>query len=185
VEIVKLLWTSNDEIDYQGRYYRLNGAYLAPKPLSKPHPPIWFGGFSDRILDLIAAYGNGWINATNARPDDVKVQTARLNALLAAKGRKLKEIDVAVPFLTIVREREEEAKKVAELYMSRGKFDKTLRFFADTLAYGLVGTPEQCVKRIRQYALLGVGHVIFDVRPPSNTLSTLELLDKRVIPQLV
>jgi len=55
VEIVKLLWTSDGEVNYEGTYYHLNGAHLAPKPLSKPHPPIWFGGFSDMILDAIAS----------------------------------------------------------------------------------------------------------------------------------
>lgn len=38
LEIVKLLWTS-EGFDYSGRYYRLKDAYLAPKPVSRPHSP--------------------------------------------------------------------------------------------------------------------------------------------------
>ena len=182
VEIVKLLWTS-DEVDYEGIYYHLKGAYLAPKPVSKPHPPIWFGGFSERILSAIAKYGNGWINATNARPEDVKVQVARLRELLKAEGRSSPQVDVAVPFLTMVSKKADVARSRAELYMGRGKFDRTLRFFADTEKYGLVGTPEECISRIKKYLPLGVGHIIFDVRPPSNTLPTLELLCQEVIPR--
>lgn len=181
VEIVKLLWTS-DEVDYHGTYYHLKGACLAPKPVSKPHPPIWFGGFSERILTAIAKYGDGWINATNARPEDVKVQLTRLAELLEAEGRRSDQVDVAVPFLTIISTKEDAAKRRAELYMDRGKFDRTLRFFADTEKYGLVGTPQQCISRIKKYLPLGVGHIIFDVRPPSNTLPTLELLCQEVIP---
>jgi len=108
---------------------------------------------------------------------------ARLEGLLAQKGRGVEEIEVAVPFLTMVSEKEGTAARRAELYMERGNFDRTLRFFADTLKYGLVGTPEQCTERIRQYLQLGVTQVIFDVRPPSNALSTLELLCDSVIPQ--
>ncbi len=44
VDIVKLLWTK-DRVNYRGKFFEMNDAILAPKPLSKPHPPIWFGGF--------------------------------------------------------------------------------------------------------------------------------------------
>jgi probable F420-dependent oxidoreductase len=181
LEVVKLLWTS-DRIDFDGRFYRLKDAYLAPKPVSKPHPPIWLGGFSDRILALVAEFGDGWINATNAPPDDVEAERKRLVGMLEVRGRKLSEVSVAVPLMSIVRRKEEEAKEEAKQYMERGKFDKTLRFFADTVNFGLVGTPAQCIEKIKRYSSAGVTHVIFDIRPPSNVLPTLELLCTEVVP---
>jgi probable F420-dependent oxidoreductase len=181
LEIVKLLWTSED-VNYNGKFYKFERAYLAPKPISKPHPPIWIGGFSERILGLVAAYGNGWINATNVPPSEVEVVRRRLDQLLKERGRNLSDVVTAVPLLSIVSKSDDKAKMTAQSYMEKGKFDKTLRFFADTIKYGLVGTPDDCIARIRQYGSVGVDHVIFDVRPPSNALPTLELLCKEVVP---
>jgi probable F420-dependent oxidoreductase len=181
LEVVKLLWTSED-VHYDGKYYKLRGANLAPKPFSKPHPPIWLGGFSERILALTAKYGDGWINATNASPRDVEAEKSRLHQLLRDRGRKSDDITVAVPLMAIIRRSDDEAKNVANSYVERGQFDKTLRFFAETMKYGLVGSPNLCVERINAYEQIGVDHIILDVRPPSNALPTLELFCREVAP---
>jgi probable F420-dependent oxidoreductase len=181
LEIVKMLWTS-ENVNYDGKYYKFKGAYLAPKPISKPHPPIWLGGFSEKILALVAKYGDGWINATNVPPGDVMTERKRLSQLLEEQGRKISDVTVAVPLMSIVSKSDDEAERDAQQYMDRGNFDKTLRFFADTLNYGLIGTPKKCIERIEQYAAADVNHIIFDVRPPSTTISTLELLCNEVVP---
>jgi alkanesulfonate monooxygenase SsuD/methylene tetrahydromethanopterin reductase-like flavin-dependent oxidoreductase (luciferase family) len=43
LELMVKLW-SEDKIDFDGKYYRAKGAALEPKPVQKPHPPLWFGG---------------------------------------------------------------------------------------------------------------------------------------------
>jgi len=142
VDIVKLLWTK-DRVNYKGKFFEMNDAILAPKPVSKPHPPIWFGGFSERILSAVAKSGDGWINATNQDPALVKQQIDRLSELLREEksSKRAEELDVSVPLLAMVyRDRTDAERKVKE-YMQRGKFEKTLRFFADSMKYGLVGTP--------------------------------------------
>ncbi len=181
LEVVKLLWTSAN-VNYSGRYYKLRAANLAPKPISTPHPPIWIGGFSERILALVAKYGDGWINATNAPPADVEAEKKRLDHLLQEHQRKKEDVTVAVPLMAMVSKNNDDAQAEADRYIERGRFDRTLRFFADTKTYGLVGSPELCIERIRAYEPLGVDHIIFDVRPPSNTIPTLELLCEQVIP---
>ncbi|MBS7640643.1 MAG: LLM class flavin-dependent oxidoreductase [Candidatus Bathyarchaeia archaeon] len=60
VEIMLKLWTE-DKVTYDGKYYRLKDAVLYPKPLQKPHPPIWSGCLGDRMLKITAKYFNGWI----------------------------------------------------------------------------------------------------------------------------
>ena len=181
IEVVKLLWTSED-VHYDGQYYKLRGANLAPKPFSKPHPPIWLGGFSERILALVAKYGNGWINATNASPADLETEKRRLYQLLQDQGRRPEDVTVAVPLMAMVRGNDGEAVNEANRYVERGQFNRTLRFFADTMKNGLVGSPSTCIERIKAYAQIGVDHIILDVRPPSNVMPTLELFCKEVIP---
>lgn len=60
VEIVKMLWTQ-PVVDYQGKFYRISKAVSLPKPLQKPHPPIWIGSSGPRMLRLTAELGDGWV----------------------------------------------------------------------------------------------------------------------------
>jgi alkanesulfonate monooxygenase SsuD/methylene tetrahydromethanopterin reductase-like flavin-dependent oxidoreductase (luciferase family) len=48
VQIVKRLWTEDDDFDFEGKYYTIKKGYLQPKPIQKPHPPIMNAASSDR-----------------------------------------------------------------------------------------------------------------------------------------
>jgi alkanesulfonate monooxygenase SsuD/methylene tetrahydromethanopterin reductase-like flavin-dependent oxidoreductase (luciferase family) len=58
LEIVLKLWTQ-DRTTFSGKYYRVLDAPFWPKPIQKPHPPIWFGGSSNAIVEATAKYGEG------------------------------------------------------------------------------------------------------------------------------
>jgi phthiodiolone/phenolphthiodiolone dimycocerosates ketoreductase len=60
LEVMKLLWTHQGPVDHKGRFYHLNRAVLTPKPLSKPHPPIWIAGNGPRTRKLTAELADGW-----------------------------------------------------------------------------------------------------------------------------
>jgi alkanesulfonate monooxygenase SsuD/methylene tetrahydromethanopterin reductase-like flavin-dependent oxidoreductase (luciferase family) len=48
LEIIKRLWTEDEEFDYEGRFYKVAGARLAPRPVQRPHPVIMNAGGSER-----------------------------------------------------------------------------------------------------------------------------------------
>jgi len=59
LEICRRLWTS-DRATYHGKHYRIDDAVCAPKPLQRPHPPIWVGGSGPRVMRLAARYADGF-----------------------------------------------------------------------------------------------------------------------------
>jgi alkanesulfonate monooxygenase SsuD/methylene tetrahydromethanopterin reductase-like flavin-dependent oxidoreductase (luciferase family) len=59
VEIVDSL-LRNEETTYQGRHYQLDGAYLRPRPVQKPRPPLTLGAHRSRMLRICAEYADGW-----------------------------------------------------------------------------------------------------------------------------
>jgi F420-dependent oxidoreductase-like protein len=84
--LIKKLWTE-DEADFEGRFYSLRGAVANPKPLQRPHPPIWVGGSGEKVtLRYVAEHADVW----NAGGTDV-VTASRKSAVLdehcAAIGR--------------------------------------------------------------------------------------------------
>ena len=60
LDLMIKLWRE-DEVDFEGEYYSAKGAVLQPKPVQKPHPPLWFGGVGKKMLKLTAEKGSGWI----------------------------------------------------------------------------------------------------------------------------
>ena len=60
LEVMKRLWTE-DEVTFDGRFTKLSGVTLDPKPVQRPHPPIWISGRSDAAMKRCAKYGTGWL----------------------------------------------------------------------------------------------------------------------------
>lgn len=46
---------------FHGKFYKVDGCVVEPKPVQKPHPPVWFGGWSRKMLRNAGKFGNGWI----------------------------------------------------------------------------------------------------------------------------
>jgi alkanesulfonate monooxygenase SsuD/methylene tetrahydromethanopterin reductase-like flavin-dependent oxidoreductase (luciferase family) len=58
VEIVKKLWTCEDEFDYEGRFFKIDKGFSQPKPLQQPMPPIMNAGGSERGQHFAAKYAD-------------------------------------------------------------------------------------------------------------------------------
>lgn len=79
LRIVKALWSPEPEVDFEGEHYTLKGAVHAPKPLQRPHPPVWLGGTGEkRMLRLVAEHADVW-NTVN---HDGVEEAARLSRVL-------------------------------------------------------------------------------------------------------
>ena len=59
LRIFKELWTQ-DSPHYEGQYAKFENVTFLPKPLQKPHPPIWVGGESPAALRRVIALGDAW-----------------------------------------------------------------------------------------------------------------------------
>ena len=98
VEVCKRLWC--DEVSsFEGVHYRLPACRMFPKPVQRPHPPLYFGGESDAALRRVADLGDGW-HAFNLLPDSARERIDALDRLLDERGRKRADVDVTVsPYL--------------------------------------------------------------------------------------
>ena len=62
------LWTEQRPA-LDGKYAKFDNVVFAPKPASKPHPPIWVGGESPPALRRTVKFGDGWYPVSNNQTD--------------------------------------------------------------------------------------------------------------------
>ena len=61
VQMLKRIWT-DDVVEFKGKYYNIPASKIGPKPIQKPQPPIFLGGFSPNTFSRIVNYDlNGWL----------------------------------------------------------------------------------------------------------------------------
>lgn len=94
LRIIKSLWTE-ERTNFDGRYYRMKDAIANPKPVQKPHPPIWIGASGETTLRLVARYADVW-NASGG--DNTSELIEKLEQACAEIGRNPTEIRRSVQF---------------------------------------------------------------------------------------
>ncbi|MEM2876024.1 MAG: LLM class flavin-dependent oxidoreductase [Candidatus Bathyarchaeia archaeon] len=179
IQIFKLLCKSEDLISFEGKHYKIDEAMFYPKPIQKPHPPIWTGGTSNRILSITAKHAQGWI--PYEQPLDVMEEKVRkLREMLIKNGRREDDIEVGMSFRCIVYEKREKVKEVMRMLNLRREFINPLGVRSRVI----VGTTEEVIEELRRYVDAGVEHLCFGMQPSNEMPERLEFVRDRIIPQL-
>ena len=146
IRVFKELWTE-DNPSYSGKYVSFDNIDFLPKPVQKPHPPIWVGGESRPALRRTAELADGWYplgsNPTfpMGTPEQLKAGLERLASYAKMFDRDPAEIE------TIYRTHQFELKKSSDSRSDRLPF---------------VGDADQIAGDIRQYQDMGVGSLVLD-----------------------
>jgi probable F420-dependent oxidoreductase len=152
LQLYKELWT-RDEPAFEGKHYQLSGSGFQPKPVQKPHPPIWIGGHTGPAVRRAARLGDGWVPIglrppAILEPEELAGKIARLRTLTREAGRP--EDAVTISFSTNV------------------SFDKTPALSRQTMS----GRPEQVAADLLQYQDLGVRNFILSF--PADSIAGQE-----------
>lgn len=59
LEAMIAIWTK-DPVGFDGKFYHIPESKIGPKPVQKPHPPIYVAGFGQYTFDRAAKFGQGW-----------------------------------------------------------------------------------------------------------------------------
>src|SRR6266699_6486535 len=97
LRVFKALWTQ-DNPSFEGEFFRFKDIGFAPKPVQKPHPPIWVGGDSPGAFRRVVTLGDGW-HATSKTPAQLKEALGRLRAAADAARRPFDTIALSLRLL--------------------------------------------------------------------------------------
>lgn len=170
IRIFKTLWTE-ERASFEGRFYRFPEVGCFPKPLQKPHPPIWVGGNSRPAIRRAARLGDGW-HAVRVPAGELRGLCGYLWEEVAAAGRAPGACALTVLYGIRV--------------VGPGG-DATRRPTEEDPEQVFVGTAAQVAERIKPVLDLGPTDVVFHCRTGSGdeVLETMERLAGEVWPRLV
>jgi probable F420-dependent oxidoreductase len=163
IRLMKVLWTE-EAPRFEGKYYRIGDVTLQPKPVQKPHPPIWVGGHTEPALRRTARLGDAWHpiglrGPAGLAPDELRAKVERLRGLAREAGREPSAVRVAL-------------RAPLDLWHARGKTA------SPGTSRPLAGAPAKVVEDLRAYQAAGVDTFIFDF--PRPEAAAMEALMRRV-----
>ncbi len=178
VRVFKELWTADDP-EFHGDYADFADIAFQPKPVQKPHPPIWIGGESGPALRRIVRVGDGWLPiAHNPNfPLDTRERYAagldRLERLAGEAGRSMDGIGRA---FFIMRWGSEPGDPLPPMGTDGPATDGNRRL--------MTGTAEQMASDIAALEGLGVKALMLNFERPdlSRTMERMEAFARDVAP---
>ena len=81
------LWTS-DSPSFEGKYVSFDKVAFEPKPVQKPHLPIWIGGDAEPVLKRAARFATGW-SPFLTKPEDIPAKLDFIKSQATYDGRHL------------------------------------------------------------------------------------------------
>jgi alkanesulfonate monooxygenase SsuD/methylene tetrahydromethanopterin reductase-like flavin-dependent oxidoreductase (luciferase family) len=155
---MKKLWTTSPA-EHQGVHYSFGPIRCEPRPVQRPHPPIWIGGHSDAALARAARHGDGWhplgaVEPEPLAPPELAQKLDTLKRLTEAAGRDFSKLTLSFV----------------------GRLNQTAAPAAGAGRKLFTGSASQIADDVAAYAKLGVSEIIFDFRTPSlpDTLARMD-----------
>jgi alkanesulfonate monooxygenase SsuD/methylene tetrahydromethanopterin reductase-like flavin-dependent oxidoreductase (luciferase family) len=168
VIIIKRMLTEN-QASFEGKHYTIKDAKCNPKPIQKPHPPIWIGGGGKKTLQLVAKYADGW-NYGLCTYNEYLSKISILRNCCKAVGRDYEKIAKAWHAIMLL------GRDDNEIIMLKNNIDKWKKTVA------ILGTPNDIIGEIKRYMVIG-GVRYFTIHfPDLPDLRSLNLFAKSVIP---
>jgi len=143
IQVLKKIWT-DDVVEFKGEYYNIPASIIKPKPIQKPHIPIYIGGFSPHIITRIVKYNtNGWLGGIGGSLENLENQMKMIKENVNRANKDPKNFQVIL--LTFPNLVDSNSRKTHE----------------DGQRTPLTGTIEEIGHDIKRIKEIGIGHLIF------------------------
>jgi len=168
VTLIKALWTQ-EKTTFHGRFYNLDDEMMQPKPVQKPHLPLWMGVGHPNAVRRTAELADGWMGSGGSSIAEFGRSVPILKEALAARGRDPEDFPISKRIFMAV----DENPAVARRELNRW-FTNVYHNPPGTDASGIHGTPEQVRARLEEVVAMGANHLMLN--PVSNYTEQVEAL---------
>jgi probable F420-dependent oxidoreductase len=176
LRLMQALWTE-PRVTFAGEFWQLENAAMEPKPVQRPHPPLWLGGHHPDALRRAVGWAAGFMGAGSASTATFAREVELLRGFLAEARRDPATMDVGKRvYVAVDRDRERAGRRLAEYF---GSFYGRPQLAAEVSVWGSV---DQCVAGLRE--VVDAGARLLMLNPVFDELEQLETLVGDVVPRL-
>ena len=149
LRLMMQLWTE-PRVSFAGEFWKLENASMEPKPLQKPHPPIWFGGHHPNALRRAALMGQGFIGAGSLSTAKFAEEVKLLHGFLREAGHDPAAFPIGKRvYIAIDADRQRAGKRLAEWF---GAFYGRPQMAEEVSVWG---PRDECAERLREVVAAG------------------------------
>jgi probable F420-dependent oxidoreductase len=188
-DVVLNVW-HNDPVSYSGRFVKIPDVEVYPKPVQKPHPPLWIAAKWDksgqsRGMDIVAQFGDGWFIG-GKDPSLFPPALASMRELAAKHGRPDQEFKLAKEMSVCIAETSERARDISRrtLEASVGHFSARATL-EDAINGTFVGSPDEIASKVAAFVEGGIDHfeLKFMYHNEGQLIEQLHLWSDEIIPK--
>jgi len=175
LEVMKALWTQ-PRASIAGEFWQFENVPMEPKPVQKPHPPLWLGARDAIGLRRAARHGQGWMGAGSSSSTDFVQQIGLLRRFLDEEKRDPAEFAVSKRVYVAVDDNRNRAeRRLQEWFGVRYKRAEM------AMRVSLWGSRQECIDKLNELIRAGAHHLMLN--PVFDEMEHLEVLAE-VVTQL-
>ena len=176
LRLMMQLWTE-PRVSFAGEFWKLENASMEPKPLQKPHPPIWFGGHHPNALRRAALMGQGFMGAGSLSTAKFAEEVKLLHGFLREAGHDPAAFPIGKRvYIAIDADRQRAGKRLAEWF---GAFYGRPQMAEEVAVWG---PHDECAERLRD--VVGAGARLLLLNPVFDEQQHLEQFASAIAPAL-
>lgn len=181
IDVLRRLW-NEDSVTFEGRYTKLSGVTLQPKPVQPGGPPLWIAGRSKAAVRRAGLLGDGYLPYLFS-PDRYRDSLAEVRRVAEEASRDPNAIDTGLYQFICLAGSYEEAKRAAAADLSM-RYNQPFENIVDK--YVVMGTAEDCARRLADFAEAGARHMLLVPITPAggDFMEHVERYASEVIPRL-
>ena len=156
MQVMKRLWS---ESNVNGTYgpYNFKNVNMEPKPLQKPYPPLWMGGYVDAVLRRVGRTADGWISYFYT-PESFGKSWGKVLESAKSAGKSLDKFGNCDMVPIRMSAKADEARQVSNDYIA--KHCDLPAWSEATATSAITGTSKDCAEMIERFAIAGVQELV-------------------------
>lgn len=181
LQLMKAAWSDEPRVTFAGRFRQVDDLPIQPKPVQRPHPPIWFGANAPAALARAVRHGDAFLGAGSSTTERFATAVQVLRHTLDENGRDAADFPIGKRVYLMVdddsaRARERVLAGLHRIYGAMAGID----------AVPVSGTPGEVAQGLRDVAEAGAQMILCN--PVGDTVAEdreqMERLAAEVLPQL-
>lgn len=181
LQLMKAAWSDEPRVTFHGRFRQVDDLPIQPKPVQRPHPPIWFGGQAPKALARAVRHGDAFLGAGSSTTAAFAEAVTTVRRELADQGKDPAGFDIGKRVYVMIDDDVKRAREraLAGLHRIYGQ----MRGIEEVPVFG---GPDDVVRGLRE--VIDAGAQMILLNPVGDDVAAdreqMERLAAEVIPEL-